>query len=55
MAANGKLNEMCAMVITLKLSGQGRRVGQPTRAKNASIATPMQISGITMGNAITPS
>ena len=38
-----------------RLSGQGRPIGQPVRAKNASSATPMQISGITIGRAIAPS
>jgi hypothetical protein len=38
-----------------RLSGQGRSVGQPIRAKNTIMATPMQISGITMGSATAPS
>ena len=37
------------------LSGQGRSVGHPIRAKNASIATPMQISGTMIGSATVPS
>ena len=54
-ATKGKLNEMWAMVIAPRLSGHGRPAGQPIRAKKASIATPMQISGMTMGSAIAPS
>ncbi len=54
-ATKGKLNEICAMVIWDRLSGQGMPEGQPMRAKNASMATPMQISGMTMGSAEAPS
>ena len=54
-ATKGKLNEMWAMVIAPRLRGHGRPVGHPIRAKNASIATPMQISGMTMGSAIAAS
>ena len=44
------------MVRAPRLSGQGMPVGHgKTRAKNTSIATPMQISGTTIGNAMPPS
>ena len=54
-ATNGKQNATWPITIGPRLSGQGRPVGQPVRTKNASSATPMQISGITIGSAIAPS
>ena len=44
------------MVMAPRFSGHGRPIGHGmTRAKNTSIATPMQISGTTIGSAIAPS
>ena len=44
------------MMMAPRLSGQGRPVGQGmTLAKNTNIATPMQISGTTIGRAMAPS
>ena len=43
------------MMIGESFSGQPQDVGQPTCVKKAIMATPMQISGITMGSAIAPS
>ncbi len=55
-ATNGNANETCAMVMAPRLSGQGSPVGHGiTLAKNTNIATPMQISGTTIGSAIAPS
>ena len=51
----GKQKVIWAMVIALRLSGQGRVVGHLIQVKKTSIATPMQISGTTMGSAIVPS
>ena len=53
-----KLNEkeMCEMMIAPRFSGQGSEVGQGmTWVKNTSMATPMQISGTTIGRASAPS
>ena len=54
-ATNGKLKATWPMMIGPRLSGQGSWVGQPVRMKNAISATPMQISGITIGSAMAPS
>ena len=44
------------MVMAPRFNGQPMPVGHGrTRAKKTSIATPMQISGTTMGSAMTPS
>ena len=43
------------MVIAPKLKGHGRPEGQPIREKKASMATPIQISGITIGKDMAPS
>src|SRR5688572_26225955 len=55
-ATNGNAKEVWAMIMAPRLSGQGSPIGQgTTRAKNTSMATPMQISGTTIGSAIEPS
>ena len=54
-AAKGNEKAIWAMVIADRLKGQIMPEGQPIRAKNTIIATPMQISGITMGSAMPPS
>ena len=52
----GKQKVMWAMMIAPRSSGQGRSRGQgKTLPKNTSMATPMQISGTTIGSVITPS
>jgi len=43
------------MVMAERLNGQIMPVGQSMRAKKTSMATPMQISGITIGRAMNPS
>ena len=53
-----KLNEkeMWEMMMAPRFSGQGRSSGQGrTWVKKTSMATPMQISGTTMGSATPPS
>ncbi len=53
-----KLNEkeMWEMMMAPRLNGQASSVGQRTTwAKKTSMATPMQISGTTMGRARAPS
>ena len=56
MATNGNVKAIWAAIIADRLNGQIQPVGKPViREKKASIATPMQISGTTIGNAITPS
>ena len=54
MATKGKEKATWAMMAP-RLTGQGRLAGQPIREKKASMATPMQISGITIGSAMAPS
>ncbi len=47
---------MWAITIEPRLNGHGSSAGHgSTRAKNTSMATPMQISGATMGRARAPS
>ena len=56
MATKLNENEMCEMMIAPRFSGQGRDVGQGmTWVKKTSMATPMQISGTTIGRASAPS
>ena len=51
---NGKLKATWLTMIGDRSSGQGRPLGQPSRLKKTSSATPMQISGMTMGRARRP-
>ena len=43
------------IVIWLRFKGHGNPVGHPIREKKTSMATPMHISGTTIGNATMPS
>ena len=54
-ATNGKQKVICAIVIADKLSGHTIPLGHSTLAKKIRKATPRQISGTMIGNAIVPS
>ncbi len=56
MATKLNENEICEMMMAPRLNGQGSSVGQGmTWVKKTSMATPMQISGTTIGRARPPS
>ena len=57
-ATKGKQKVTWAKMMLPRLKGQGRCTKNcimPELAKNSSSATPMQISGMTMGSAMKPS